>query len=405
MRILVLENSGSYRTTLNTFLEAWGYEVVLASDGHEAERILDRDDAPRLAILDCSTPELGGRELCERIRARKQGYVYTILLSGHDRQRNVLKGFEFGADDYLCKPFEFLELRARLKVGERIIRSHRELVEAREALKFEASHDALLRLWNRRAILDLLSTELSRAKRLQTSLCIFFVDVDCFKGVNDSQGHLVGDVVLRSTAEIMSSAVREYDHVGRYGGDEFLVVLPNCTAEEARDVAERVRQRIGDRPIVNEVKVTISIGISQWYPGQTIRNLLSQADVALYKAKHNGRNRVEVENATLETLSEALGDANGSQKERKYIRRSGLDRPLHVNTFLQGKPILVHGRVRDISEDGIGAAIPCSLQIDEQVTLTFFMDDSHECTVSAVVRNCQGFQLRLRIYLHRTVTA
>jgi two-component system, cell cycle response regulator len=312
MRILVLHNTGSYRTTLKSFLEAWGYEVVLAADGHEAEDILDSDDAPRLAILDCSMPGKSGLELCERIRGRKQGYVYTILLSGHERQRDVLKGFEFGADDYLCKPFEFLELRARLKVGERIIRSHEELVEAREALKFEASHDALLRIWNRRAILDLLSTELNRTKRLQTSLCIFFVDLDFFKRVNDSHGHLVGDVVLRSAAEKMSSSVREYDHVGRYGGEEFLVVLPNCTVKEARDVAERVRQRIGDRPIVNEVKVTVSIGVSQWCSGQTVRNLLHQADVALYKAKHRGRNCVEVEHATLEALSEPYGDGCNS---------------------------------------------------------------------------------------------
>lgn len=286
---------------LKRLLEARGYEVLLAANGYEAQRILDSDDAPRLAVLDCFMPGLGGLELCELIRARQQGYVYTILLSAADRQSDVLKGFELGADDYLCKPFEELELLARVRVGERIMRSHEELIAAREALKFEASHDPLLRLWNHRAILDLLGTELSRAKRLQTSLSVFFADLDSFKRVNDSHGHLVGDDVLRNAAERMSGAVREYDHVGRYGGEEFLVVLPDCIAEAAREVAERVRQHIGDKPIVTapvQVDITVSIGVSEWRCGQEIGDLLRRADFAMYRAKHNGRNRVEVVNSS-----------------------------------------------------------------------------------------------------------
>ena len=276
MKLLVADDSSLYRTLLKRLLESWGYEVVLAANGYEAQRILDSDDAPRLAILDCLMPGLGGLELCELIRERKQGYVYTILLcapcpswNSHG-QSELLKGFELGADDYLSKPFKELELRARIKVGERIIRSHAELVEAREALKFEASHDPLLRIWNRRAILDLLTTELSRSKRMQTPLSVFFADLDRFKSVNDGYGHLVGDEVLRSAAEVMSGAVREYDHVGRYGGEEFLVVLPDCTVDVAREIAERVRQHIGDKPIVispAQVKITVSIGVSQWRPG------------------------------------------------------------------------------------------------------------------------------------------
>jgi len=297
MKVLVADDSGLYRTMLKGLLESWGYEVLLAANGYEAQSILDTDDAPRLAVLDCFMPGLGGLDLCELIRARKQGYVYTILLSVADQPSDVLKGFELGADDYLCKPFEELELRARLQAGQRIIHSQDELVAAREALKFVSSHDPLLRLWNRRAILDLLGTELSRAKRLQTPLCVFFIDLDSFKRVNDNYGHLVGDEVLRSAAEKMSRAVREYDHVGRFGGEEFLVVLPNCTVEAAREVAERVRQHIGEEPMVNDIAITVSIGVSQWLSGQGISELLHQADVALSRAKRNGRNRVEVENA------------------------------------------------------------------------------------------------------------
>jgi two-component system cell cycle response regulator len=301
MKLLVADDSGLYRKMLKNLLEAWGYGVVLAANGYEAQSILDSDDPPRLAILNCFMPGLGGLDLCELIRARKQGYVYTILLSAANQQSDVLKGFELGADDYLSKPFKELELRARIRVGERIIRTHEALVEARETLRFEASHDPLLRIWNRRVILDLLTIELGRAKRLQSSLSVFFADLDFFKHVNDSYGHLVGDEVLRRAAGRMSSAVREYDHVGRYGGEEFLVVLPNCTAEAARDVAERVRQHIGDKPIVTtptQLEITVSIGVSQWHYGQEISGLLHRADVAMYRAKQNGRNRVEVENAS-----------------------------------------------------------------------------------------------------------
>lgn len=299
MKLLVADDSGLYRTMLKSLLEDWGYEVVLASNGYEAQHILEGVDAPQLAVLDCFMPGLGGLELCQLIRARKQGYIYTILLSVADEESDVLKGFELGADDYLCKPFSELELRARLRVGERIVRSHQEFVAARESLQFEASHDSLLALWNRKAIMDLLNTEISRAKRMDTPVSVFFTDLDLFKLVNDRYGHLVGDAVLRSAAEKVSRAVREYDHVGRCGGEEFLVVLPDCTAETAREVAERVRQHVGVEPIAVapiHVKLTVSIGVSQWRPGQEIADLLHRADVALYRAKQNGRNRVEVDN-------------------------------------------------------------------------------------------------------------
>jgi diguanylate cyclase (GGDEF)-like protein len=298
MKILVADDSRFYRNMLQGLLEPWGYEVVLATDGHEAQRILDGDDSPRLAILDCLMPGLSGLEVCEHIRARKQGYVYTILLSVDDRQSDVLRGFEFGADDYLCKPFKQLELRTRLKVGELIIRSQEEVVEAHEALKFEASHDLLMRIWNRRAIIELLGKELSRAKRMQAPISVLLADLDLFKRVNDLHGLLVGDEVLRSAAERMAIAVRKDDYVGRYEGEEFLVVLPSCTAEAAREVAERVRQALADEPLPHEVEMTVSIGVSQWRSGQKVRDLLHLADVALCRAKQNGRNRVEVENVS-----------------------------------------------------------------------------------------------------------
>jgi two-component system, cell cycle response regulator len=301
MRVLVADDSDMYRKMLRTLLEEWGYEVVLAANGYEAQAILDSNDAPPLAILNCFMPGLDGLELCELIRARKQGYVYTILLTAADRESDVLKGFELGADDYIRKPFKELELKARLKVGERLICLQEALGNENQALRVEASRDSLLRLWNRRAIYALLKTELSRAERSKTPLSVFFIDLDFFKLVNDTYGHLVGDDVLLSVAKKVSGAVREYDHVGRCGGEEFLVVLPNCPVEAALEVAERVRQHVCDEPIViatTQLRITVSIGLSQWRSDQELPDLLRRADVALYRAKQNGRNRVEVESAS-----------------------------------------------------------------------------------------------------------
>ena len=273
-------------------------------------------------------------------------------------------------------------------------RSQEDLAKAYEVLQFETSHDSSLRIWNRRAVLDLLSKELKRAKRSQTSVSVFLADLDFFKRVNDSHGHLVGDEVLREAAERMSSALRESDHVGRYGGEEFLAVLPNCTAEGAMEVAERVRHAIGDEPFANHIAMTVSIGVSQWQPGQDAHELLHQADVALYRAKHNGRDRVEVENAAPQSVPEVHGEMKSWDNERKHIRRSGLDLSLQVNTSHQGEPISVQGRIRDMSEGGMGAVIPYPLQINEPVTLVFCIE-GRECTVFATVRHCKGLDYGL----------
>jgi len=295
MRILVADDSQLYRKMLLGLLSGWGYEVLLANDGTEALQILSSEDAPRLAILDCQMPGLGGLELCERIREAKRRYVYTILLSAADLQSDVLKGFQLGADDYLCKPFNKLELRTRLKVGELIVQNHDALAEAQQALEFEASHDSLLRTWNRRAIIELLGKELRRAKRKHTPLSVLLADLDLFKQINQIHGHLVGDVVLQSAAGKISHALRESDNFGRYEGEAFLVVLPDCPIEEARIVAERVRQSICATPAANVIEITASIGVTQWRDDQGLSELLHQADAALYRAKQNGRNRVEVE--------------------------------------------------------------------------------------------------------------
>jgi two-component system chemotaxis response regulator CheY len=295
MKILVVDDSRVYRKLLEDLLTSWGYEVVLAPDGGEAQRLLELDDAPRLAIVDCLMPGISGLDLCRQIRSRPHGYVYTILLSSADQHSDVLKGFELGADDYICKPLDELELRTRLKVGERIVRSQEELAIAHQALKFESSHDFLMRIWNRKTIFELLSKEMSRSRRTGAPLCVLLADIDLFKRVNDEHGHQAGDEVLRATAERMSSAVRHSDQVGRYGGEEFLVVLPDCSILRAREVAERIRERVSGDAMAGEISITLSIGLAEWKVEDDVTHLLHRADVALYRAKQNGRNQVQYE--------------------------------------------------------------------------------------------------------------
>jgi len=241
------------------------------------------------------------------IRSGNRPYVYIILLSANDRDGDIEHGFDLGADDYLCKPFKPFELRARLRVGMRILDAQKELLESRERLacqaadlEFQAAHDTLTRLWNRGGILELLKTEFSRTQRSGEPFSVCLADLDHFKRINDTYGHLAGDEVLHTAGARMNDALRGYDSLGRYGGEEFLVVLPGCTAEKAMAIAERLRRGIADQPIVlghDAIHMTISIGVSEWQTGMEISDLLRHADVALYRAKDLGRNRVELKAA------------------------------------------------------------------------------------------------------------
>jgi two-component system cell cycle response regulator len=295
-RVLVADDDAMFRKILQSWLENWAYEVTLAEDGTTAWEIIQEQRPPELLIFDWVMPGIDGTELCRRVRERHRGpYQYILLVTAKDDKQDVIRGLEAGADDYLTKPFDRNELRARLRVGRRILTLQDDLIGAREELRFQATHDVLTGAWNREAVLELMERELQRADRSRTATGILMLDLDHFKKVNDINGHLIGDVVLKEVANRICHSIRGYDVLGRYGGEEFLAVLPECEKEQLLLSSERIRSAIGDAPILaasSEIPVTVSIGGTVAIPGMlSYKELLAAADTALYRAKNEGRNR------------------------------------------------------------------------------------------------------------------
>jgi two-component system cell cycle response regulator len=297
MRVLIAEDDNTSRRLLASTLEKWNYEVEAVSDGAQAWEALQREEAPRLAILDWMMPGMTGPALCSELRKRgSEPYIYILLLTARSDKQDLIEGLASGADDYVTKPFDKQELEVRLRAGRRILELQAELVAAREALREQATRDPLTCLWNRYSILDILNRELKRSQRERTPLSVIMADLDHFKHINDTWGHLAGDAVLREAARRMELSLRTYDAVGRYGGEEFLIVLPGLTCAEAENLAERLRMAMAAEPFpvaASSVAATISLGVMAAPPGcMMAETLIHAADEALYRAKALGRNRV-----------------------------------------------------------------------------------------------------------------
>jgi diguanylate cyclase (GGDEF)-like protein len=298
-KILIAEDEPVSLRLLEAFLRKWGYAVVAVTKGDDALALLEVQDPPRLAILDWMMPGIEGVEICRRVRDKtERPYTYMILLTARDHKQSLLAGLRAGADDYLSKPFDAEELRARLQVGERILKVQDELIAARDALHFQATHDVLTGVASRGAAFDFLVRELARARRENKSVGIVLADIDHFKAVNDKCGHMAGDLVLQEIARRMTKCTRPYDCVGRYGGEEFLMVFPSSTDEGILRLADRMRKAISGTPVQTpegEITVTASFGalLTHGCGQNDVNELLRLVDVALYRAKHAGRNRVE----------------------------------------------------------------------------------------------------------------
>jgi len=299
MKVLVVDDDPVSRRLLQVSLGQAGYEPAIVDNGARAVELLGQPDAPRLVVLDWMMPDMDGVEVCRAIRRRPpEPYVYVLLLTAKGRLEDIIEGLDAGADDYVTKPCDVRELTARLRAGRRILELQDQLVEARERLRIEATHDSLTGLLNHGAVLDTLHREVLRSAREGTDLAVIMADLDHFKLVNDTHGHAVGDEVLREAARRARATVRGYDSIGRYGGEEFLVVVPRCRIPAGAELAERLRVCVCEHPFhtsIGEIAVTISLGVAaSQSPTMPHASLLHAADEALYRAKSAGRNRVEV---------------------------------------------------------------------------------------------------------------
>lgn len=300
MKILIAEDENIARRRLEKFLESMNYEVISCKNGLEAWEVIQSENAPNLLILDWIMPDMSGVEICRKVRKQaREPYTYILLLTSKTEAEDIISGMEAGADDYITKPFNHNELRVRLNAGRRIVEMNKELLEARNVLRKKAIYDDLTDLYNRHYMREILEKEYARALRHQTDLSCLLLDIDYFKVINDTFGHSFGDLVLREFSDCLKRGARKYDFIFRYGGEEFMVLLPNTGIEGARSVAEKIRSICESKTYTDGTSVTIatvSIGLAsvKHHQPSGSKELIAFADKALYRSKAEGRNRVSI---------------------------------------------------------------------------------------------------------------
>lgn len=297
LRLLIADDDPVSRKLVEKQGRNLDFKVFAAENGKEAMDTF-KTKKINVAILDWMMPEMTGIEVCEQIRKGKtKEYQYIILLTSRNNPQDIIKGLNIGADDYITKPFDLKELEARLNIGRRIMNLQKDLLRAQQKLYKISIHDNLTNLNNRKEILRNLEEKFNQSKREGQFLGIIMLDIDHFKKINDHYGHQTGDMVLTEMAKRLKTGLRPYDKVGRYGGEEFLIVLPNCNQDTTRKIAERIRREIAKKGFASnkgKLKVTISMGCTVTGQSEktTVEALINRSDIALYKAKSNGRNRV-----------------------------------------------------------------------------------------------------------------
>ncbi len=296
IRVLVAEDDLVSRMMLVSAIKKWGYEPIVVDNGKSAFEILTGDSPPLLAILDWVMPEMDGIDIIRALSKNKETIpTYIIMLTTKSEKEDVIAGLEAGADDYIRKPFDVDELWARIRVGQRTATLQKDLMETQKALEYEAIHDPLTGCLNRRGILERLKEESERSQRTGEQFCVAMCDLDYFKKVNDTYGHQTGDDVLKGFVQIIRSQLRPYDQIGRLGGEEFLIIIPNITDAYAKNTLERLNKIVQDSEIetcTGKIKITVSIGGIIINKKTDIDTIIRQVDSELYTAKEKGRNQV-----------------------------------------------------------------------------------------------------------------
>ncbi len=300
-RVLIVEDSVTQAVRLQAVLESLGYVVRHTDNGQKALDSLEREFCP-VVITDWVMPEMDGVTFCQKVRSRSYpGYVYVILLTAKDAVDDIVMGLEAGADDYLIKPVHSSELAARLKTAQRILDLEATLKKRTEEVERLSITDPLTQVYNRRYFNEQLPKLLQAGRRHGRPLSLIMTDIDHFKKINDTYGHQTGDTVLQHFAALLKGSLRSLDWVARFGGEEFVVVLPETDTEAAAVVAERLRLLTAHSSVDSSkgpVRMTASFGVTG-VPGDmvdtvSLEALVAAADAALYRAKENGRNRTEI---------------------------------------------------------------------------------------------------------------
>jgi two-component system, cell cycle response regulator len=295
VKVIVAEDDPISRMLISEKLTNWGYEVIEAENGAQVIELVEVHHDAQLFVVDWQMPELDGIGLCMHLKGRVLlESSYIIVLTSKKKTNNIVMALESGADDFISKPFAPEELKVRLKVGQRIISTENSLL-------YQATHDPLTNVLNHRAIIDELAKQWALADRKKTALAVMMLDIDHFKRVNDNYGHQAGDHALKSFCLLVKKELRPYDYFGRYGGEEFTVLLPSTDADQALAAAERIRMRVESSPLEYDgycFCITVSIGVAVFNENQSSqKELLMAADKAAYKAKSLGRNQVSIFNS------------------------------------------------------------------------------------------------------------
>ncbi len=307
MKMLIVEDDPFVQKVVKKVFAGMGFEVLTCGDGATALDFI-KNDRIQFAVVDWILPEMDGLTLCRRARKLKLSrYIYMIVLTSRNRKEDLVQALDAGADDYIAKPFDETELAARARVGMRIIQLENKLINNQKRLMKLAREDPLTGILNRRSLFDGILKEINRASREGASAATILVDADNFKAINDTHGHLAGDVVLTEFSRRLQDSCREYDLLGRYGGEEFLVFLPRTDREGAIRVAERIRSSLREKPMAfgeQKIELSASLGVCAYTFEKSEKRaenveavfdeMIKRTDYALYMAKKEGKNRVVV---------------------------------------------------------------------------------------------------------------